>query len=83
MKNLMPLALVLTSLTFATACSDKGSSANSTTTPPTAGNDSTAHATGAAPDAMAVVYTCEMHPEVRSDKPGACPKCGMDLIEKK
>lgn len=25
------------------------------------------------------VYTCPMHPEVRSDKPGSCPKCGMAL----
>ena len=25
------------------------------------------------------VYQCEMHPEVTSDKPGKCPKCGMDL----
>ena len=31
----------------------------------------------------AKVYTCSMHPEVTSDKPGKCPKCGMDLIEKK
>ncbi len=29
-----------------------------------------------------VVYTCEMHPEVISDKPGKCPKCGMELIKK-
>ena len=28
-------------------------------------------------------YTCSMHPEVKSDKPGKCSKCGMDLIEKK
>ncbi len=27
-------------------------------------------------------YTCSMHPEVISDKPGKCPKCGMELIEK-
>lgn len=27
-------------------------------------------------------YTCPMHPEVISDKPGQCPKCGMDLILK-
>ena len=25
------------------------------------------------------VYTCPMHPEVRRDRPGACPKCGMAL----
>ena len=24
-------------------------------------------------------YACPMHPEVTSDKPGKCPKCGMDL----
>ncbi|HEX4233148.1 MAG TPA: heavy metal translocating P-type ATPase [Caldimonas sp.] len=24
-------------------------------------------------------YTCPMHPEVRRDQPGACPKCGMAL----
>jgi Cu+-exporting ATPase len=24
-------------------------------------------------------YTCPMHPEVRADKPGSCPKCGMAL----
>ncbi len=30
-----------------------------------------------------VVYTCPMHPEVTSDKPGKCPKCGMTLVKKK
>ena len=25
------------------------------------------------------VYTCPMHPEVRQQGPGSCPKCGMDL----
>lgn len=27
------------------------------------------------------VYTCAMHPEVKSDKPGKCPKCGMNLTK--
>ena len=26
------------------------------------------------------VYTCPMHPEVRSPKEGRCPKCGMFLV---
>lgn len=25
------------------------------------------------------VYTCPMHPEIRQDHPGSCPKCGMAL----
>src|SRR5690242_8274836 len=33
---------------------------------------------GAAPPAESV-YTCPMHPEVRQEYPGACPKCGMAL----
>ena len=31
----------------------------------------------------AAVYVCPMCPGVKSDKPGKCPKCGMDLVKKK
>lgn len=27
-------------------------------------------------------YTCRMHPQIHSDKPGKCPICGMTLIKK-
>jgi hypothetical protein len=36
----------------------------------------------AADSAAATVYTCPMHPEIVSDKPGRCPKCGMKLVPK-
>src|SRR5665647_1632298 len=29
-----------------------------------------------------VYYTCTMHPNVKLDKPGKCPECGMDLVKK-
>ena len=29
-----------------------------------------------------IVFTCPMHPEVILDKPGKCPKCGMNLVKK-
>ena len=28
---------------------------------------------------MPISYACPMHPELQSDKPGHCPKCGMNL----
>ena len=31
------------------------------------------------PAATGTIYTCPMHPEIRQDHPGNCPKCGMTL----
>jgi len=45
------------------------SSKNSTTSPG-----------ASAPVVVATQYTCPMHPDVVSDKPGNCPKCGMHLV---
>ncbi len=29
------------------------------------------------------VYICSMHPDIRSDQPGMCPECGMNLVPSK
>ncbi len=47
-----------------------------TLAPPTrAGAEDAAHATKK-------VWTCVMHPQIVRDHPGACPICGMNLVEK-
>ena len=70
MKKIIPIAgavvVVLGSLTFPSLSS-------------VAFADSAKSAHKAAP---IFVYTCTMHPEVLSLKPGNCPKCGMTLVKK-
>lgn len=43
-----------------------------------AGTESTASTMQ--PVAAKVIYTCSMHPQIRQDKPGRCPICGMELV---
>lgn len=43
----------------------------------TAPHDEAPHAHDAS---EAEVWTCSMHPQIRSPEPGACPICGMDLV---
>jgi hypothetical protein len=44
------------------------------------GATQTSVASGSAVAPAGLTYTCEMHPEVKSNKPGKCPKCGMELV---
>ena len=43
-------------------------------------NHATAKHIHSADEAKAEIWTCSMHPQIRMDKPGKCPICGMDLI---
>ena len=43
-------------------------------------HDHDKHAAGATEKNAVTTYTCPMHPEVRQDTPGKCPKCGMFLV---
>src|SRR4051812_31031853 len=37
------------------------------------------HLQSSEPAIEGAIYTCPMHPEIRQDHPGNCPKCGMAL----
>ena len=39
--------------------------------------------TGVKVTSEAAMYVCPMHADQHSDKPGECPKCGMDLVKQK
>ncbi len=42
--------------------------------------DSDTHNYGKTAKNKSSQYFCPMHPQITSDKPGACPVCGMDLV---
>jgi protein involved in sex pheromone biosynthesis len=82
-KTIMILAvapiLIINACNNPTSNSEKTESTATTTTPAkdTASfqaMDTTKLAKGA------MYYQCSMHPEVITDKPGDCPKCGMKLV---
>jgi hypothetical protein len=64
-----------------TAAGPSGMKPADTPAPPASSSDHGHEHDGAAP--ATTLYTCPMHPEVISDKPGKCPKCGMTLVPKK
>jgi hypothetical protein len=67
-RNIIATIAIVFMMALASACMNSGSSDKSKETVTAPGEK--------------IVYTCSMDPEVISDKPGQCPKCGMDLVKK-
>lgn len=88
MKKLLLLALI-SFFPFSSLLADASATAQASSATAAAASKPAlvkkAHKPKKAKPAQAVVktYTCPMHPEVISHQPGRCPKCGMDLVEKK
>jgi hypothetical protein len=74
MKNLSIIILALASAAWL-GCNDNKK--NNTTEHAHDGEH--AHGEGHHEHSGDHIYSCPMHPEVTSNKPGKCPRCGMDL----
>lgn len=68
------IAFVLLAATIFAACNSNSTSENKKDTAAATSTTDTSKMISA------VKYTCTMHPEVISDTPGHCPKCGMELV---
>ncbi|UYZ57621.1 heavy metal-binding domain-containing protein [Hymenobacter latericus] len=80
-RTLLPILPLLTFI-WTTSCSSDNSAASGNA--PAAAGHQHAAGEGHEPAAGAEhsgghMYACPMHPEVTSEKPGTCPKCGMTL----
>jgi Heavy metal binding domain len=76
-QNEMPKRIFILLSLFAFLASNANAQEMADHSMPMPGSDATG---GHEQEHGATKYTCVMHPEVISDKPGKCPKCGMTLV---
>ena len=75
-ERLITVILGTALITGVTACSDEKATMSAASE---AGETALEHAARH----LDPKYVCPMHPQILRDKPGRCPICGMDLVEKK
>jgi N-acetylmuramoyl-L-alanine amidase CwlA len=75
-KNHLIAILMTTMLISFVSCNNSGTTSKSSSKQ----TDTSAMMQVMAAD---TTYTCTMHQNVMSDKPGKCPKCGMSLVKQK
>lgn len=82
--NLFFLTISASAMLLLTSCGGQTTTETPTTAAPaTSATAVSADTTGTPSNGtVASYYTCPMHPEVHSDQPGKCPKCGMTLVKK-
>lgn len=77
------LTLAAAATLLLSSCGNKATTTEASATTTAADTSAAAPRSATAPgSATAARYTCPMHPEVVSDAPGKCPKCGMNLVKK-
>ena len=77
MKRNISIVMLITLLTTGLAACNNSDTKNQNSTTQT---DTSGKRQVMVTDEM---YTCTMHNEVMSDKPGKCPKCEMTLVKQK
>ena len=75
-RDILLLILIAVSTITFIACNNSNTKSQNSTSQ----TDTTAKHDTLAENEM---YTCKMHQDVMSDKPGKCSKCGMTLVKQK
>ncbi len=76
-KYILPVGFVIAGILIGTLIGRKSSNQQSSASP---NQQITEPAHQHISDAQHQIWTCSMHPQIRMDKEGDCPICGMDLI---
>jgi Cu(I)/Ag(I) efflux system membrane fusion protein len=81
MRSMIAAVVAALAISLAAGCRNAGDQSGKSA-PDSASHGSGGTGNDTAGERRREYYTCPMHPSVISDKPGACPVCGMTLVKK-